>query len=104
MLSLDAAEARDIESLQNWSNGTGCIARDETAYLEHSRELASLAPFRDSALLKVEIWVEDALIRFYRGFRNVREPSPCRNRLIKAPRIITMTSRSIRTCTCIPAA
>jgi hypothetical protein len=77
MLSLDAAEARDIESLQNWSNGTGCIAREETAYLEHSRELASLAPFRDSALLKVEIWVEDVLIRFYRGFRNVRETSPC---------------------------
>lgn len=75
MLSLEDAEARDMESLQNWLYGTGCIAREETGYLAHSRELASLAPFRDSAILKVEIWVEDALIRFYRGFRKVRKPS-----------------------------
>jgi hypothetical protein len=83
MLSLDAAEARDIESLQNWSNGTRCIAREETAYLAHSRELASLAPFRDSALLRVEIWVENALVRFYHGFRKVRIPSPCDDILTK---------------------
>jgi hypothetical protein len=77
MLNLDAAKARDIKSLQNWSNGTGCIAREETAYLTHSKELASLAPVRDSALLKMEIWVEYALVRFYRGFRKVRKSSSC---------------------------
>lgn len=79
MLSLDAAEARDIESLQNWTNNTGCIAREETNYLTYSRDLASLAPVKDNAISKVEIWVENALIRFYRGFRNVREriqPAP----------------------------
>lgn len=79
MLSLDAAEARDIESLRNWTNNTGCIAREETNYLEYSRDLASLAPAKDNAISKVEIWVENALIRFYRGFRNVREriqPAP----------------------------
>ncbi|CAI6337693.1 unnamed protein product [Periconia digitata] len=69
MLSLDVAEARDIESLQNWLNGTGCITREETAYLSQSRELVRLAPSKDFALSRLEIWVEDALIRFYSKFR-----------------------------------
>lgn len=73
MLSLDAAEARDIESLRNWLDGTGCIAREETAYLAHSRDMATLAPSIDHALLRLEVWVENLLIRFYRGFRNVRK-------------------------------
>ena len=104
MLNLDAAEARDIESLQNWSNGTGCIAREETAYLSHSRELASLAPFRDSALLRVETWVECALVRFYRGFRKVKTSSSCQNILTNRSRIITLTFQSTRTYTYIPVA
>ncbi|KAF3034659.1 hypothetical protein E8E12_001493 [Didymella heteroderae] len=69
MLSLDAAETRDIESLQHWVAGNGTVARKETEYLEHSRELARLAPLRDTALFRVEIWVEDVLIRCYQGFR-----------------------------------
>lgn len=72
MLSLDPGKGRDIESLQNWLNGNKCIAREETAYLAHSREVASLAPSKDNALLRLEIWVEKALIRFHSGFRNVR--------------------------------
>lgn len=72
MHSLDAAKTRDIESLQNWLDGTGCIAREETAYLTHTRELASLAPPKDSALLTFEVWVENQLMRFYGNFRNVR--------------------------------
>lgn len=71
MLSLDAAETRDIESLQNWVNGNGTVARKETEYLQKSRELACLAPLKDTALSRVEIWVEDVLIRCYRGFRKV---------------------------------
>ena len=73
MLSLDAAEARDIDSLQNWVAGNGTVARKETEYLEHSRDLARLVPLRDNALSRVEIWVEDVLIRCHRGFRKVRE-------------------------------
>jgi hypothetical protein len=71
-LSHEDAEGRDVESLQNWLNGNGCIAREETAYLAHSREIATLAPSRDKALLKMEVWMENALFRFYRGFRKVR--------------------------------
>ena len=61
-----------MESLQNWLSGTGCLAREETAYLEH-RELVSLAPAGDGAMVQLEAWVETQLIRFYSGFRKVRE-------------------------------
>ncbi|RDA84140.1 hypothetical protein CP532_0115, partial [Ophiocordyceps camponoti-leonardi (nom. inval.)] len=74
LLSFPPAHQRDVESLQNWLSGTGCVARDETAYLSHNEELMSLAPEDDSALLGIETWVEDKLIRFFRGFRNVRVP------------------------------
>lgn len=73
MLSFGNAQRRDVKSLQNWLDGTGCLAREETAYLAHHRELASLAPVADSAVIQLEAWVEDKLIRFYRGFRDVRE-------------------------------
>jgi len=70
MLSLNPAQQRDVQSLQNWLDGTGCLAKEEIEYLAHRRELVSLAPAGDSALLQLEVWVEDKLIRFYRGFRN----------------------------------
>ena len=34
ILSLDPAKPRDIQSLQNWLNGTGCLAREESVYLK----------------------------------------------------------------------
>jgi len=73
MLSFGAAQGREVESLQNWLDGNGCLAREETAYLTHHRELVSLAPAGDSATLQFESWVEDKLIRFCRAFRKVRE-------------------------------
>lgn len=73
MLSLSPAPRRDIQSVQNWLDGTRCLAREETEYLTYQRELVSLAPAGDSALLQLEGWIEDNLIRFYRGFRKVRE-------------------------------
>lgn len=73
MLSLGVAHGREVESLQNWLDGNGCLARDETAYLTHHRELVSLAPISDNATLQFESWVEDKLIRFSRAFRKVRK-------------------------------
>ena len=73
MLNFGPAQRRDVESLQNWLDGTGCLAREEIAYLTHHRELVSLAPAGDNAVLQLEVWVEDKLIRFYRGFRKVKE-------------------------------
>ena len=72
MLSLSPAEQRDVESLQNWLDGNGCLAKEESAYLTHYGELVSLAPTRDSAILQLETWVETRLIRFWRNFRKVK--------------------------------
>ena len=72
MLSLGAAQQRDVKSLQNWLDGTGNLAREERAYLTHHRELVSLAPAGDSAIAQLEAWVEDKFIRLWRGFRKVR--------------------------------
>jgi hypothetical protein len=75
MLSYGRAQKRDIKSLQNWLDGTGCLAREEMAYLTHQEELASLAPVTDNAITQLEAWVEDKLVRFYSGFRSVRRGS-----------------------------
>jgi hypothetical protein len=70
-MSLNKAPSRDIINLQNWVDGTGSLARDETDFLGDRNELVSLAPDSDSAIAKLEFWLEDNLIRFYRGFRQV---------------------------------
>lgn len=72
MLRFEAAKPRDVLSLQNWVNGNACLARDETAYLTYSKELLSVASLDDGAVTRLEAWVEDILIRFYKSFCEVR--------------------------------
>ncbi|KAK4076865.1 hypothetical protein Purlil1_12547 [Purpureocillium lilacinum] len=72
MLGLGSAQPRDVESLQNWLEGTGCLDREEAAYLTHRHDLTSLAPMGDTAVLQLETWIEDRLIRLWRGFRKNR--------------------------------
>jgi hypothetical protein len=72
MLGFEAAKPRDVLSLQNWVNGNACLAREETAYLARCNELLSVASSDDGAVTRLEAWVEDNLIRFYKGFRKVR--------------------------------
>lgn len=70
-MSFNSALPRDVLSLQNWVEGTGCLSRDETKYLEHERELFSLAPPGDNAMKQLEDWVEGQLICHYKDFRAV---------------------------------
>ena len=70
-LSFDPAPVRDVLSLQNWVDDTSCLSRDETAYLENERELISLVPSGDNTIKKLEDWIEDQLIRYYKGFQAV---------------------------------
>jgi hypothetical protein len=69
MLSFELASSRARFSLNNWVGGNGCIAREETEYLDYPRDLISLAPAKDGATASLEAWVEDIFIRFYKGFR-----------------------------------
>lgn len=70
-LNLEAANIRDISSLQNWVDGNACLARQETAYLAHHEDLLSVAPPKDQSVTRFEAWVEDALIRSSRYFHKV---------------------------------
>ncbi|KAI1327067.1 hypothetical protein F5Y16DRAFT_208553 [Xylariaceae sp. FL0255] len=63
------APSRDSVSLANWLSGTGCISRQETAYLEHEQDLLSVTGPRDRATSKVENWIEDILIEYLPRFR-----------------------------------
>jgi len=73
MLSYTRANPREVESLQNWLEGTGCIDEDETSYLERRGDLVSLASSHDHAMKRLEDWVEDRLVQHYKGFRAVRD-------------------------------
>ncbi|KAF2726708.1 hypothetical protein EJ04DRAFT_582518 [Polyplosphaeria fusca] len=57
-LHLPDANQRDVVSVQNWINGTGCIARAETAYLDRIDDLAGMARSHDGASHRTEIAVE----------------------------------------------
>lgn len=72
MLRFEAAALLDVSSLQNWVNGNGCMAREETAFLTCCNDLLCLAPAGDDAVAQLRSWVPDKLIRFYKGFREVR--------------------------------
>ncbi|KAG8405055.1 hypothetical protein J3459_022263 [Metarhizium acridum] len=72
ILHFGPPQPRDVESLQNWLQGTGCLAREETAYLGHRPELVSLAPVGDSAMVQLEAWVEDKMIRLWPSFQKSR--------------------------------
>lgn len=72
MLGFEPPCVRYIESLQNWVNGTGCLAREETAYLSHCQDLACLAPTTDSAIFQLQNWIEDRPIALWLGFYKVR--------------------------------
>lgn len=71
MLKYEPAKLRDISSLQNWVNGNSCLAPAETSYLTYCKELLNVASSDDDAITRLEAWVEDSLIRFYKGFRKV---------------------------------
>ena len=72
MLVFAAASPRDVASLRNWANGDACLAREETTYLDHHNDLFNIAPSEDSAVTRLEVWVEDCLIHFCKSFYWVR--------------------------------
>jgi len=51
--------------------GNGCISREETEFLQHANDLVELKLSGDGVATKLEAAVEDLLIRFWKGFREV---------------------------------
>lgn len=66
-----APRQRDVTSLLNWLDGTAALAREETEYLHHSRDLMCLAQINDGFIGILDGLIEDTLIRFYKDFRDV---------------------------------
>lgn len=71
ILGFEAAKPRDVLNLQNWVNGNGCIAREETAYLERYKELLSVSSLDDHAITWLEILVGGILVRLSKCFGKV---------------------------------
>lgn len=63
VLGLEVASHRDVVSLQNWVDGNGCIARQETAYLAQTEDLLTIASPDDGATKWLGALVEGFLFR-----------------------------------------
>ena len=72
ILSLADASRRDVASLQNWVDGNGCIARQETAYLARAEDLLSVASAGDGATTWLEVLVEGCRILLHGYIGQVR--------------------------------
>jgi hypothetical protein len=72
ILRLDTARSQTVSSLQNWTAGTTCIARAETAYLKHPQDLFSIVSADDAVVTWLETLVECVLIRLGRLFSVVQ--------------------------------
>ena len=80
--SLKAARPRDVSNLCNWIEYTGCIARDETEFLDTEKDLMSPIKVEDSALTPFLELIEDIVIQIRPLRRLVSHcPSHCSLRL-----------------------
>ncbi|KAI1211532.1 uncharacterized protein F4807DRAFT_392874 [Annulohypoxylon truncatum] len=59
VLSMPDPPYREIQNLKNWVDGTACLSRHETEYLEIGHDLANLSGTEDSAITSMESVVED---------------------------------------------
>lgn len=75
ILSYIPSRPRDIRSLQNWTNGTACLARDETAFLTNYDDLIRVTSSGDGLAERLEAWIEDKLVYIYGVLRKVRTSS-----------------------------
>jgi hypothetical protein len=71
VLQLPNAAARDIKSIKNWINGTGCIARAESEFLEQHDDMVNLAGTFDNAVHFVEMVAEKIAFRVSAHVRKV---------------------------------
>jgi hypothetical protein len=59
ILSLPEPSDRDIQSLKNWVEGTSCLTRQESHYLENESDILNLSGPVDNAVTRIESLVED---------------------------------------------
>jgi hypothetical protein len=74
--SLPAASKREVQNLQNWVDGTGCLDRSESSYLQYSDDLVNLANSGDTSTAYTESAVEECVYWLETLLAKVREPPP----------------------------
>lgn len=67
-MQLELAPKKSLQSLKNWIDGKGCIARGETSYLSQSRDLRALAPPEEEAMIWIENLLEYLFVAYRRTF------------------------------------
>ena len=65
-----------MKSVRNWIEGNSCIAREETQYLDHERDLVNLVGKGDDGLAFIEPLIEDVFIQAAKGLKRVRHTYP----------------------------
>ncbi|KAI4603138.1 hypothetical protein KJ359_005930 [Pestalotiopsis sp. 9143b] len=85
VLNLEPASPRNVSNIQNWINGTGSIARRESAYLAQSGELVSVAGTDDRVIPWLESSVEDGMAYLRSQFSNSHQVGASRDRNIHIP-------------------
>lgn len=69
--SYTQTQERDVEGLRKWVDGNGCIAKEESRYLGHGKDLFTFSSEDEDPLSRLERSVEDALVSFFRGYYKV---------------------------------
>ncbi|KAI9900825.1 hypothetical protein N3K66_005087 [Trichothecium roseum] len=72
--AFDPAPRRAAGNLRNWVDGNGSIARAESEYLEHGRDLVSVGEVDDNAAAWLEALVEDVCVGARRQLEKSRTP------------------------------
>jgi hypothetical protein len=72
-LRLPNAAPRDINSIKGWINGTDCIARAESQFLEEQDDMTNLGGTIDHAVTCIEIVVETIAFGFAARLRKVKQ-------------------------------
>lgn len=72
--AFDPAPRRAAANLRNWVDGNASIARAESAYLEHGRDLVSVGEVDDNAAAWLEALVEDVCVGARRQLAKFRTP------------------------------
>jgi hypothetical protein len=58
MVNYQSPQPRDTANLRNWIENTGCLAREETAYLGSDDDLLCVAIQSESLLVRLELLLE----------------------------------------------
>ena len=100
-MSLDTPPHRAVADLKTWVNGIGCIARKETAYLDHAEDLVCATVQRDSATTWIESLVENGRVFYHEHFAHgANELQPSFPAISKDPRVhvfpISSTRHTVR--------